>query len=632
MIACATMLWPADGFAQSIEDLRNLSIDDLAKIQISSVSKTPEPLSDAAAAIYVISHDDIIRSGATSLPEILRLAPNLFVAQVSASSYTIAARGFSGNLADQNFANKLLVLIDGRSVYSPLYSGVYWDVQDVPPENIERIEIISGPGATLWGANAVNGVINIITRHTADTQGGVLDIGAGNLEQSASLQYGGRLSDDLTYRVYGKAFVDESLKTSTGSDAHDEWSKPQGGFRFDWSPPGDLVTVEGDYYNGWEEQITSASQLIAGGNLTANWHHDLGDGSNLQVLAYYDSTQRATGNGGGAFGLHTYDLEVQHSLPLGTWNQIVWGVGERLDQYWIADQIGAVSSLLFEPPSRTLNLVDAFVQDSISITRTLKLTLGVKVEDDPYSGVSPMPSVRLSWVPTDGTLLWSAVSRAIRSPTPFDVDVVEKLGSQTFLTGNPDFLTEKLTAYEVGYRAQLASKASLSISTYYNAYDDLKSIELAPAGSSSLLTWGNMMEGDTYGVEIWGAYRVFDWWQLNAGVNFQHEALRFKPGSSGLLGVAQAGDDPHHQASLRSSMNLADHVTLDGDLRYVGALPDPTVPAYVELNARLGWKVTDRLSLSLSGFNLLHAHHQEFTFPASDEIERSFFLDTRWRF
>lgn len=608
-----------------------MSIEDLATIEISSVSKSPEQLSDAAAAIYVISHDDIVRSGATSLPEILRLAPNLFVAQTSPSSYTIAARGLSGNPADQNFANKLLVLIDGRSVYSPLYSGVYWDMQDVPPENIERIEVISGPGATLWGANAVNGVINVITRKSSDTQGGVLDIGAGNREQSASLQYGGRLSDDLTFRIYGEDFIDESLKTSTGADAHDAWSKPQGGFRVDWSPPADLVTVEGDLYNGWENQVTSASQLIAGGNLTGSWQHDLGAGSSLQVLAYYDDTRRATSNGGGAFGLHTYDLEIQHNIPLGSWNQIVWGVGERLDQYWIADRLSPTTSLLFVPSSRTLNLADAFVQDSLSITKTLKLTLAVKAEDDPYSGVSPMPSARLSWLPADGVMLWSAVSRAIRSPTPFDADVVEKLGTATFLAGNPDFQTEKVTAYEMGYRGQFGAKASLSVSAYYNVYDDLKSIEFSPGGTFPLL-WGNTMEGDAYGVEIWGNYRVLDWWKLSAGANFQHEALRFKAGASGLLGVAQAGDDPHHQASLRSSMNLTSGVTLDADFRYVGALPEPAVPAYVELNARLAWKVTDRLTVSLSGFNLLHAHHQEFIFPESDEIERSFFLDTRWRF
>jgi iron complex outermembrane receptor protein len=625
------LLSPWAATAQSIDDLRNMSIEELAKVEISSVSKTPEPLSDAAAAIYVISHDDIIRSGATSIPEMLRLAPNLFVAQTGASSYTISARGFSGNGADQNFPNKLLVLIDGRSVYSPLYSGVYWDAQDVLPENVERIEVISGPGATLWGANAVNGVINIITRKSSDTQGGALDIGGGNLQAGASLQYGGRIADDLTYRVYGKDIAYSALQTSTGSDAHDAWNKPQGGFRVDWTPAGDAVTLEGDLYHGTEQQLGAGDQLIAGGNLTAQWRHELDDGANLQLLAYYDDTRRATENGGGAYGLHTYDLEVQHSFPLGTWNNIVWGVGDRVDQYWIDDRISPVTSLLFVPPSRTLNLANAFIQDNVSVTSTVKLTVGVKLENDPYSGVSPMPSVRLSWLPTDGTLLWSAASRAVRSPTPFDVDVVEKVGATPFLTGSPNFQPEKLTSYELGYRGQFTSRASLSISTFFNVYDDLKSIEFSP-GDTFPLQWGNTMEGNVYGVEIWGTYRLYDWWKLNAGFNIQHEALRFKAGGSGLLGVAQAGDDSHHQAQLRSSMNLTDTVSFDADFRYVGELPNPAVPSYVELNTHLGWNVTNRLTISLSGFNLLHAHHQEFTIPSSDEIERSFFIDTRWRF
>ncbi len=270
-----------------VEDLRDLSIDQLSQVQVTSVSKSPEALSDAASAIYVITHDDIVRSGSISIPEILRLAPNLDVVQTSASSYIITARGFSGNISDQNFTNKLLVLIDGRSVYTPLFSGVYWDMQDVTVEDIDRIEVISGPGATLWGANAVNGVINIVTRKSSQTQGGVIDLAAGSLGSSLTVQYGGRIGDDLTYRVYAKTFNDYDTLTATGRRAGDAWSKPQGGFRLDWTPTtADTVTLQGDGYKGAENQPGQPNQDIAGGDVLGRWNHVFTNGSDLQVQAY----------------------------------------------------------------------------------------------------------------------------------------------------------------------------------------------------------------------------------------------------------------------------------------------------------------------------------------------------------
>jgi iron complex outermembrane recepter protein len=609
-------------------DINQMSIEQLANVAITSVSKTAEPLSDAASAVYVISHDDVIRSGATSLPEMLRLAPNLEVMQTSPSNYVITARGFNGNAADQNFSDKLLVLIDGRSVYSPLYSGVYWDMQDVLPEDVERIEVISGPAGALWGANAVNGVINIVTRKASDTQGGYLDLGVGDEESSVAAQYGGKFDDDVAYRVYAKDFYQRALDSSPGVSAHDGWAKPQAGFRLDWTPESDTVTLEGDLYGGAEAQLGAPNQVIGGGNITASWQHPLEENSNLQVLTYYDETERSTENGGG-FILNTYDFEVQHNFSLGGWNNIVWGAGERIDQYRITDDISSASSLLFIPPARTLNLADIFAQDRIPITGKVELTLGLKLEDDPYSGWSPMPNARLGWKVTDTDLLWMAVSRAIRSPTPFDVDVSEKLGSATFLTGNPDFLPEEVTAYEAGYRGQISSPLSFSLSLFDNVYDHLKSIALN-SNPAIPLEWGNTIEGHVYGLESWATYQAADWWRLSAGFNLQHENLVFAPGAVQVLGVSQEGDDPHHQASLRSSMDLMDRVTFDADFRDVGALPDPKVPEYVELNARLAWHATDRLDVSLSGFNLLHGQHVEYL--PGDEIRRNFFLETRWRF
>ena len=619
---------PARGQELAANDINQMSIEQLANVSITSVSKASEPLSDAAAAVYVINHDDVMRSGAMNIAEMLRLAPNLEVMQTSPANYQITARGFNGNSAAQNFPDKLLVLIDGRSVYSPLFSGVYWDMQDVLPENVERIEVVGGPGGTLWGANAVNGVINIVTRKSGETQGGFIDLGAGDQVSSAALQYGGSLDEDLTYRVYGKDFYQHADRTLLGAGAHDGWTKPQGGFRLDWTPGDDTIMLEGDIYGGAEAVPGSPNQNISGRNLTAHWQHPLDGDSSLQVLTYYDETERSTVQGG-AFTLDTYDLEVQHNFSLGSWNRIVWGAGDRIDQYRIEDRIAAANSLLFRPQSRTLNLANIFAEDHIPLGDTVQLTVGLKLENDPYSGVSPMPSGRLSWKVDDDNLIWGAISRAVRSPTPFDTDVVEKLGSVTFLTGNPDFLPEQVTAYEVGYRSQILPNLSVSVSAFHNVYDDLRDIEPTPVSVLPLL-WANTMRGNVNGVEIWGSFQAADWWRLTAGFNLQHEDLRFAPGASGLLGLAQAGNDPHHQASLRSSMNLMDGLTFDADLRDVGKLPDPAVPEYVELNARLGWRVSDTLEISLSGFNLLHGHHVEFA--PGDEIRRNFFLETRLRF
>jgi len=607
--------------AQSIDDLQRLSIEELANIQISSVSKTSEPLSDAPAAVYVISHDDIMRSGLTRLPEILRLAPNLEVAQLSPTSYAISARGFNVGI-NASLSNKLLVLIDGRSVYTPLFGGVYWDMQAVLPEDIERIEVISGPGATLWGANAVNGVINIITRKSADTEGGSFTVGAGNLERSASLQYGGKITDDLTYRVHAEGAYFSDYQTSDGKDAGDSWSRPQGGFRLDWTPPGEAVSLQGDIYQASEAPDGS----VGGRDALASWQHTLDNGS-FQLQAYYDQAKRYEDNGAGGFTIDTWDAEFQHSFTVAGWNNIVWGAGDRVIGYHIEN-----TALAFDPAGQTLNLSDLFAQDTIGLSDTVNLTLGLKLEDDPFANVEPLPSARLSWKVTDDALLWGAISRAIRAPTPVDRDLRENVGSETFLEGSQAFVPEVLTAYEAGTRIQASPRLSFSVSSFYNVYSDLRSIEVAPGGFLPL-RWGNKMTGLVYGAEVWGSFRVTDWWKLSASFNLQHEHLEFEPGSSGIGGLTFAAEDPNHQAALRSSMNLGDDVTWEADLRYVGKLHNTTVPEYAELNTSVGWNVTKSLELRLSGFNLIHDRHEEF-FEAgeTDEIPHSFFVETRWRF
>ncbi len=621
----------------SSEELSKLSLEDLTSIKVSSVLKASEPLSDAPAAIYVITHDDIVRSGAITIPEMLRLAPNLEVAQINATTYAISARGFNGQIAD-----KLLVLIDGRSVYTPIFAGVYWDMQYVPTEDIDRIEVISGPGGTLWGANAVNGVINIITRKSSDTQGGVANLSAGNLTRDGNLQYGGRLNADTTYRIYGDRLSIGNSVTAADTSAADSWRKTQGGFRLDWNPAGDLVTVQGDTYGGAEEQAGAIGQFISGTNLVSRWDHTFDGGSSLQVQAYYDNARRyVSGGGGGGDDLNSFDLDVQHSFALNDWNAVVWGAGERIDVYEAFNSPG----LVFSPDAGRLNYANLFVEDTITVTDRIKIIPGIKLEQDSYVGLQLLPSLRASWKVTDTNLLWAAVSRAVRAPTPFDEDL-QGGGPPPLLIGSDTFRAEKLTAYELGYRAQVTPKATLSISTYYNDYKSLRSIDFT--STFFPVQFANFTEANTYGVEVWGTYKVTDWWRLSLGFNIQHEDITFNvPLTPGFLGpfevpfvpsiVNQAigftGDDPTHQVSLRSSIDLPHNVTLDVYLREVGALPNPAVSSYIDVNSRIGWAVSPAVSVSMSGFNLLHPRHIEFgSGPGAVEVDRSFLANVQVRF
>lgn len=613
--------------AAQVEDLSKLSIEELGKVQVTSVSKRAQAIGQAASSVYVISHDDIVRSGATTLPEVLRLAPNLEVQQQSASGYVITARGMNGVNAAQNFSNKLLVLIDGRTVYSPLYSGVYWDMQDVLLQDIDRIEVISGPGATLWGANAVNGVINIITRDTADTQGGFAHVQAGNQEGRAGVRFGGRISDQLTYRLYADTYYGDDTVLPGGGRAHDHWSRPQGGFRFDWTPSAiDTLTLQGDGYGGSEAQAGGEPNGIHGGNLTARWRRAEDDGSSWQVQAYYDRAARSGETSGTGFWVDTYDLDVQRTRPLGARQQLVYGGGFRSIRY----EIFGTQTLQFAPDSRTLQLGNAFVQDSISLPHKLNLVLGLKVEDDPYVGPELLPDVRLSWTPSAKLTVWSAISRAIRSPTPFDRDVVELAAPRTppFLTGGHDFQPETLTGYELGAKIYPSSRWSFSLTTYFDNYNDLRSIEITPTVRLPL-HWGNGMQGHVYGVEAWGQFQATPWWRLSGSFTGLHEDFWFKPGASGLLGPSQAANDPRQQASLGSSMTFQP-ITFDASLRYQGAMPNPRVAAYTELDARIGWMLTRRLTLALDGRNLLHKYHLEYA--GGYEIPRSVLAELQWRF
>lgn len=608
--------------AQSLQELRSLSIEQLGDIQVTSVARSPEALSDAPASIYVITRDQILESGLTSIPDILRLAPNLQVAQVNSYTWAISARGM--NVGDNaSLSNKLLVLVDGRSVYSPMFGGVYWDMLDVLPENIDHIEVISGPGAALWGANAVNGVINIITLPSSQTQGGLLTLGAGNIERDAAIQYGGHLSPDLTYRVHTEFSNYSSFNFPNGQSANDGWSQPGGGFRLDWTPPGETVTAQADYASEFEGPNGFNTESDA----AISWQHRFAGGSTLQVLGYFDSSRRAVNNGS-SFTVNTYDFEFQHNFNLGSWNSIVWGAGERNFDYAFEN-----TALALQPPKQRLNLANIFGQDTISLSKAFKVTVGLKLEDEPYAGLQAMPSIRFAWKVTNDALLWSAVSRAVRSPTPVDTNLREFAGPLDVLNGTTGFRPETLTAYEVGARVELSQRASFSVTGFYDVYDKLRSIDPGTSASGSVYVFGNLMSGTVFGVEAWGNYQVTPWWRLTAGITAMHESFQFLPGSLTVAGLAFVANDPGHQASVQSSMNLGHGVTFWSDLREVGALPHPEVPGYVELDARIAWDVTQTLQLSLAGYNLLHPQHLEFFEPGvSTEIPRSIFAQARLRF
>jgi iron complex outermembrane receptor protein len=606
------------GAAKQAAALSRMSLEELGDIEITSVSKRAELLSDAAASVYVITAEDIRRSGATSIPEILRLAPNLEVARVDASQYAITARGFNSTTA-----NKLLVMIDGRSVYTPLYSGVFWDVQDIMPESIERIEVISGPGGTLWGANAVNGVINIISRHSKDTTGGLLVAGAGGGERNAALRYGGAIGDSGTFRVYAKGFSRDDTERATGVSAQDAWHKQQAGFRADWQQGSDTFMAEGNAYDGRIDQPLYDDKRISGAHVIGRWNRALADRSSLEVQAYFDHTRRDY-PGTFAENLDVWDITVQHHVPWGARHDLVWGGGYRLSR----DDVTNSAVLAFLPPQRSLMLANVFVQDTITLADDLQLTAGGKFERNSYTGVEFQPNLRLAWKLPDHSLLWSALSRSVRTPSRIDAEFYLP-GKPPFLyfVGNPNFQSEIQTTLEVGYRMQPKTNASFSASVFYNDYDKLRSIEGGPP-----YFLGNKLKGNSWGIETWGSYRVNDWWRLFAGYNYLKIRLRADPDSSDVTSV-QAGPDPSHQFSLRSSMNLAHNVEFDVAVRSIGELPNPKVPAYTAVDARLGWKASNTLEISLTGSNLFDPRHAESgSLATRSEFTRNFHLGATWKF
>lgn len=647
----------------SSTDLGSLSLEQLANLTITSVSRHREKLADAAASVYVITADDIRRSGVTSIAEALRLAPGVEVSRVGAHSWSISIRGFNSNLS-----NKLLVLIDGRSVYSPLYAGVFWDVQDTLLNDIERIEVISGPGGTLWGTNAVNGVINIITRSSRNTLGGYAEVGAGNEESGfGGFRYGGRLGKDATVRAYAKYFNRDSSRSAGGGNARDDWSMGQGGFRLDWDPGRrDKLTVQGDVYKGGEDGLYNSpfalgtmpgppipgTSDVLGGNVLGHWTRQLGTDSDLNVRIYFDHTERDI-PGLYTEGRNTFDLDMQHHFHPWPRHDIVWGGAFRVT----GDHLDNSAYAAFIPDNRVDKTFSAFVQDKLDLWRQkLFLTLGSKFGHNDYTGFEIQPNLRLTWLASEHQTLWAAVSRAVRIPSRLDADLdltvpvaSLPLGGGVFVPlyamvrGSHQFKSERLVAFEGGYRAQPIDILSFDVSFFYNRYDRLETQELGtpefigtfPSIQYIVLPYSlaNGMKGESYGATIVADWRPLPRWRLEFQYAYFDLQLHNRAGSNDQGAQAVEGNSPENQFSMHSYLDLSHNLSLFTSVRHVDNLPNIGIPSYTAVDASLRWQPMNRLQLAITGRNLTDRHHVEFgSGGVGNLIERSVYGTLTWQY
>lgn len=605
---------------QKQQDLSSLSIEELAQLPVRSASKQEEPLSAAPTSLYVITDSDIARSNGTSLTEVLRQAPNLHVEKLSATQTTIAARGFAGF----ETSNKLLVLVDGRSVYSTLHSGVFWDLQSPLLEDLQQIEVISGPGGTLYGPNAVNGVINILSKDAADTQGALLRGTASANERTAGARYGFKLGDSGAMRVYANYYDREDTPTATSihgvaiNEAIRGW---QAGFRADLGNDASHVTLQGDAFDA--DTFIVPGEGNRGYNLLGRWTTDIAENASVQFQGYYDYYQRrsllTTDR------LETLDFESQLNLHSGA-HSLVGGVGIRTtrDQY-----INDLNAFALDPQRERLWVGNGFVQDRFAISKQVSLIGGVKLEGSSFSGLQVLPNLRLAWQPNDRALFWTSVSQAVRTPSRIDRD----LTLPGLLAKAPDFRSEKLVAAEAGYRGQPGKNTTLSVSLYFNHYTDLRSAHIIGTAPALQVQLNNDLEGEEAGIEAWGTQQMTPWWRLSAGATYLWRHFRTTPGGSDLSNGAAAGHDPSYQLSARSQISLPMGLLFDTGLRAVGALQNPHVTGYVEADARLAYRINDGVELYIAGDNLLHATHLESNdVQRATLIERNISFGTRLRF
>ena len=614
----APLLCHAAGEAPS--NLADLSLEELGNLRVTTVSLRPERLEDAPASLYVITNEDIRRSGATSLAEALRLAPNLEVARVSGSTYAVSARGFLNVIT-----NKLLVLVDGRMLYTTILSGVLWDAQDVMLEDVDRIEVISGPGAALYGANAFVGVINVITRSARDTTGTVMVAGTGRLEHNVAVRHGTQLGTG-DFRVYAMHIERDNLRPARSGVA-DDTDKDQAGFRFD---SGDeargAFTLQGDAYRATISGNRAPEIKLEGANLVARWSRALAGGSRFRLQAYYDHTSREDPVGF-TDRLEMFDVEAQHDLSTMGMHRISYGVGYR----YARDNTTPTPIVHFSPEDRNLNWATLFAQDEISLRRDVTLTAGAKVQTNPYASADVMPDLRLDWKPMDNQLAWIAASRVARTPGRIDRDFVYPGSPPFIIRGGPDFKSETGNVFEAGYRAQPRRWLTFSVAAFYAQLHDLRGGRIASDGAAVI---SNEAEGDTTGIEAWAIAQPTQRWRLTFGLLELRQRLRPKPGSVDFAAPASLGNDPRHTLKARSAYRVTDRIDLDLSWRYVSRLSYlTTVPGYQEADARIAWRLDENVELAVLGSNLLHRTHVEFDehgLPAM--IPRAAYFQARIRF
>jgi iron complex outermembrane recepter protein len=647
-------------------NMLDLTLEELATMKVTSVSRGPESLATAPAAISVVTDEDIRRAGVRNIPDALRLVPGLAVAQQDAHTFAVSSRGFNNA-----FANKMLVLMDGRSVYSPLFSGTLWEMQDTVLEDIDRIEVIRGPGATLWGANAVNGVISVNTKHAKETLG-VLATGGGGTEEQAfgSIRYGVKLGEDVWLRVFGKYDKRDDSMGIGGGNALDDSETMRGGFRLDWEPTStDKLTLQGDIFNGTAgqtflvprpspppqlppgiplqfipPQFLAALQVpvtatikddirFSGGNVMGRWAHDFSAESSAELRAYYDRADYSTPVFSEERDTVNIDLQHRYAFTLGLKQEVTWGLGYR----WTEGRATSDSLFVtFQPRNRTDQLFSGFIQDKISLSSELQLILGTKVEHNDYTGWEWQPSARLLWTPATEHTLWASAARAVRTPSRVESDGIINLpgfvpGVAT-VHGTTDFQSEKLMAYELGYRWRPNKRLNFDVSLFYNQYDSLRSGIFDPA--TLRVDLKNEFVADTYGGEFSMQWQAADWLRIQGGYSFFQES-----NESNVPNVPAAswdGASPQNQAFLRSMFDLPGNVTFDATLRYVDSLTSNEVPAYFTADARLAWSPSERVEFAIVGRNLLDSGHKEFS-PSElatqrTEVPRSVFGQVTIRF
>jgi iron complex outermembrane receptor protein len=641
--------------SQPAGDFADLSLEDLMNVEVTSVSKKPQSIAGAPAAVTVISQDDIARSGFSTIPDLLRLVPGMDVARINSSDWAISARGLNGE-----FANDLLVLQDGRTLYTPLYGGTYWDSVDYILPDLDRIEVIRGPGATLWGANAVNGVINITTKDARDTQGYLLNSQVGSDgEDSLGLRYGGKLDDDTYYRVYGKARYFDEFDLDDGDSASDDWKSVQGGFRIDkHASDNDSYTLQGDVGNVQARTIESTPvfnppfSLSHGvqdadttGNLLGRWNHRVDDTSDFSLQIYYDYVDLDDGDFG--YNQNTFDMDFHDRFMIGSANEISWGFGYRFVNGNVTP-----SATVSLAPARNDNLYSTFVQDTITLQPDRWfLTVGSKIEHNDYSGFDFEPSARLMWTPDDHNSLWGAVSRAARTPTRVenDADVILARFQQPVaigatapgeveLLGNPNQQAEDVVAYELGYRVKPIKQVSIDIATFYNNYSKVESVDALPAQPGSPFVvrerFGNRVRGDTWGGEIASTVEVTPRWRLSGSYSLLEAAFEGPGGPTGAA-ANDAGSAPQNQFQIHSSFDLTKSVQLNGALYFVGPMPELNVPSYFSTDLNVTWQINEGMSLQVGAMDLFDSSHPEYASigpPHASQAPLTVYAELAWKF